>query len=131
MELLFHFLILAVIEALITESPSTIAGIRHIIFCCVGLHFTGKVGKPAVMMDKVLVSRFQWFKVNELFVEMANDLLIILSTFDSLFRLHVKIEKTIETSFDLMVNTLQLFLLPGNLLQRNNFLLLFHNYYSS
>lgn len=44
MELLFHFLILAVIEALIADSPSTIAGIRHIILGRVGLHFADEVG---------------------------------------------------------------------------------------
>lgn len=43
-ELLFHFLILAVIEALIADSPSTIAGIRHIILGRVGLHFADEVG---------------------------------------------------------------------------------------
>ena len=105
MKFLLHFLILAVCEALITESPSTIAGIRHIILGRVGLHFAGEVGKPAVMMDKVLVSRFQWFEVDELFVEMVNDRLMILTAFNSLFRLHIKIEKTIETSLDLMINT--------------------------
>lgn len=58
MELLLHFLILAVIEALIADSPPTIAGIGYVILGRGGLHFADEVGKPAVVMDEVLVSRF-------------------------------------------------------------------------
>lgn len=78
------------------------------------------------MMDEVLVSRFQWFEVDKLLVQMVNDRLMILTAFDGLLRLHVKIEETIEARFDFMINTLKLFLLPGNLLLQSTSLLLFH-----
>ena len=83
------------------------------------------------MMDEVLVSRFQWFEVDELLVQMVNDRLMILTAFDGLLRLHVKIEETIEARFDFMINTLKLFLLPGDFLLQSTSLLLFHKYYSS
>lgn len=44
--------------------------------------------------------------MNELLVEVVDDRLMILSAFDSLLRLHVKIEETIEARFDFMINTL-------------------------